>query len=138
VEPIVLGVFILHFVLFVNYKDSEYFLFLRYLIPILLLTIVGYLTLPISGGFKLRNFGGTKLRITTIPRQNPPFPLPGDGSLAAPPSWHFQLSFISCVPLVASGIAERSGAEKKNQRDITHPRPSLKVGMQPLLLSLFH
>jgi len=36
--------------------------------------------------------------------------------------------------LVASGIAERSGAEKKNQRDITHPRPSLKVGMQPLLL----
>jgi hypothetical protein len=64
VEPIVLGVFILHFVLFVNYKDSEYFLFLRYLIPILLLTIVGYLTLPISGGFKLRNFGGTKLRIT--------------------------------------------------------------------------
>jgi hypothetical protein len=65
VEPIVLGVFILHFVLFVNYKDSEYFLFLRYLIPILLLTIVGYLTLPISGGFKLRNFGGTKLRITS-------------------------------------------------------------------------
>jgi hypothetical protein len=64
VEPIVLGVFILHFVLFVNYKDSEYFLFLRYLIPILLLTIVGYLTLPISGGFKLRNFGGTKLHIT--------------------------------------------------------------------------
>jgi hypothetical protein len=83
VEPIVLGVFILHFVLFVNYKDSEYFLFLRYLIPILLLTIVGYLTLPISGGFKLRNFGGTKLRITTIPRQNPPFPLPGDGYVAA-------------------------------------------------------
>jgi hypothetical protein len=66
VEPIVLGVFILHFVLFVNYKDSEYFLFLRYLIPILLLTIVGYLTLPISGGFKLRNFGGTKLRITFV------------------------------------------------------------------------
>jgi hypothetical protein len=66
VEPIVLGVFILHFVLFVNYKDSEYFLFLRYLIPILLLTIVGYLTLPISGGFKLRNFGGTKLRITLL------------------------------------------------------------------------
>jgi hypothetical protein len=66
VEPIVLGVFILHFVLFVNYKDSEYFLFLRYLIPILLLTIVGYLTLPISGGFKLRNFGGTKLRITSF------------------------------------------------------------------------
>jgi hypothetical protein len=30
-----------------------------------------------------------------------------------------------------------SGAEKKNQRDITHPRPSLKVGMQPLLLSLY-
>ena len=44
----------------------------------------------------------------------------------------------SSTQLASSVIVHFSGAEKKNQRDITHPRPSLKVGMQPLLLSLFH
>ncbi|MFW5596575.1 MAG: hypothetical protein ACOCOG_07755 [Prevotella sp.] len=64
VEPVVREVFILLFVFF-HYKGNEFFPFImHFLVPSLTFLTFGGFTLPISGGFTLRKFGGAKLLIT--------------------------------------------------------------------------
>ena len=64
VEPVVREVFILLFV-FSQYKSNEFFPFIiHFLVPSLTFLTIGGFTLPIPGGFTLRNFGGAKLLIT--------------------------------------------------------------------------